>query len=518
MSPSLDGEPDSIDLSNIIFTPAPPDISSLPAPEGFIDIDGVKLLYALNNSPGKFHNNIPALNILGDIWNSSTFFSHDCLNNTATKQTHGSLVFWRMNARLGTFVNTGNTSYTIRPTWMSSRQSTPAGLSLAKSRGYLSSPNDTKNIEFTAIIRVASVKNRNEQATLKWRGGTHTTTEEQTLQGGSRFPYYTESEPSLFTFEKTHPTDRHNNVTFVAPYSATNYPRLSVGKWRGIKTIVYNINNNQGIHVEWWIDPDPIELSEIDGAPTGRFNNRWEKIAVYEEQQSDTPVWGGPESTLRVDMAERLDIAAFNIHEIIPPTNTSYIMSPENLAEAAEYQENTGMTYPKWVSQITETPIPNDPNMFVPQEEQIIEEQGSGFLNTLSSRSNFTKGPIIQSGELSNMIEKQIRSPDFVSIVNAVTGTDDNATRKCILIRRISIPKEPKPIMSRVDEICESMGPIPDLPPLPPPFEEDEGLPPEPEWPFDLDVYDTWHFGPELEGQEEEGQFDDEMFDPENFM
>ena len=74
MSPSLDGEPDSDDLNDIIDTPAPPDI---PIPEGvppignFIDTDQVLILNRADTSQGKFHLNLIDLHITDNLESSS---------------------------------------------------------------------------------------------------------------------------------------------------------------------------------------------------------------------------------------------------------------------------------------------------------------------------------------------------------------------------------------------------------------------------------------------------------------
>ena len=104
------------------------------------------------------------------------------------------------------------------------------------------------------------IEDNSEEATFKWCGDTHSDTNEKTLQGACKFPY-AGNDTELFAFEKTHPSDRRADVTFVSPYSSSNYPKVGQNIWRGIKCIVYNINNNQGRHMEWWFDEDPDRTS-----------------------------------------------------------------------------------------------------------------------------------------------------------------------------------------------------------------------------------------------------------------
>ena len=51
-------------------------------------------------------------------------------------------------------------------------------------------------------------------------------------------------------------------------------------------------------------------------------------------------------------MASQVDIIAYNIHEIIPPTMTSSIANAIELAERAEFEESTGMRHPEWIEQL----------------------------------------------------------------------------------------------------------------------------------------------------------------------
>jgi hypothetical protein len=394
--------------------PPPPPVDPTLPPGTFLDTDGVKIIMPINTAQGKFHRNMVGLPNLGaSTWTSSTYFKHDCQGNSATKNTLGGLTYWTMDARQGSFASTGQTNYTCRPTWVSNSASTPAGLSGAKSRGYLADANDPKNIEFTAIVRVKQIEDNNEEATFKWCGDTHVDTSEKTLQGASKFPYGSGDGAELFAFEKTHPSDRRADVTFVSPYTSSNYPKVSQNVWRGIKTIKYNINNNQGIHVEWWIDEDPIVGG---GSPTGAFTNNWKKFAVYEEQKSDTPVWGGPHNTLRTDMAHQVDLAAFNIHEIIPPATTGQTATATTLAERGEFEESTGLQAQDYVSEL------------VPTSETTTKESSSF---------------------------KSIVSDEAADVITEAINEDTGQT-----LTPKTISREMEPVSEQVDEIDQTFGEI----------------------------------------------------------
>ena len=350
MSPSLDGEPDSDDLNDIIDTPAPPDI---PIPEGvppignFIDTDQVLILNRADTSQGKFHYNLIDLHVVDNL-GSSTNLAVDA-NGSGVRNILGSLIYYAFDARQGSFVS-GARNFTVRLEWISSSGESQAGISVAKSRGYIGRPNDTKNAEVTAIFRIRNLPNEqvsHHDASIKPRGTIHSNSNEKTLQAGGRMPYTTKGRHNdLYGVEYTHPSYIYENVTFVSPYSSSNYPLITVDQWYGMKFVIYNVNNNQTVHAEMWVDPDPINAAQ------NGYNNNWKKVWVYEHSGSQAPTWSGPNCQFRTNLAQDVDVIAYNIHEIIPPTTTSSIFSAVELAERAEFEESTGMRHPTWLEQM----------------------------------------------------------------------------------------------------------------------------------------------------------------------
>ena len=350
MTPSLDGEPDSDDLNDIIDTPAPPDI---PIPEGvppignFIDTDQVLILNRADTSQGKFHLNLIDLHV-SDNLESSSLLSVDATGD-GIRTILGSLIYYAFDARQGSFVS-GARNFTLRLDWISSTGETQAGISSAKSYGYIGRINDTKNAEVTAIFRIRNLPNEqvsHHDASIKARGATHSDSNEKTLQAGGRMPYTTKGRHNdLYGVEYTHPNYNYENVTFVSPYSSSNYPLITVDQWFGMKFVIYNVNNNQTVHAEMWVDPDPINAAQ------NGYNNNWKKVWIYEHSGSQAPTWSGPNCQFRTNMAQDVDVIAYNIHEIIPPTTTSSIFSAVELAERAEFEESSGMRHPTWVEQM----------------------------------------------------------------------------------------------------------------------------------------------------------------------
>jgi hypothetical protein len=393
-------------------SPVPPPPPPGPDPGVFTDTDGVKIIYPLNNAQGKFHHNL-----VETIGTSATSFGgNDTLEmdieGNATKTTSGGVTYWRCISREGSFAS-GGTNWTSRPEWVSNHCNTPAGVSGAKSRGYLCNANDPKSVECTIIFKVDGIHDNSEEATMGIRGDDHSDTNEKCLEMKNFYPYGQHTS-NLWGFEKTHPDVTRRAVTFVSPYNSSNHPLVGENIWRGMKLIAWNINNNQGLHCEMWIDESPIKAG-------GGYNNNWKKVWIYEEQKSDTPTWGGPRQQFRVDMCDELHLAAFSCHEILPPSTGSQIATAENLAERAEYEERTGLTYPDYIAEM------------VPSSSSSLQGE------TASIGSDIESSPIITPESILN------------GEIEGVGTEGQKLTAKII-------PKEPEPIVAERDEVDATFG------------------------------------------------------------
>ena len=295
-------------------------------PKGKLDTDGILIINEWDTS--KFSFNIGGKDISRPIAN----FAHDCKDDKATRKTDGSLVYWNMICREGRFASTGKKNWTARPEIHNgSVTDTISGVNHAKSQGYIGRANDARDQEFTVIGRVIGIKDNNETWSLKVRGDGHEDNKhEKTLCCAFGYPYK-KRRTDLFGAELTHPSTAHRHVTVIVP----EFPLLKEN-WIGIKGIIYNINDNKAIHAECWIDDNPIERDE-KGRATGRFMNNWKLIWAYEEQRSDTVVWGGPSNQMRVDMCKELEIAALNVRSIKAPTTQPIGGIPINTYEIDDY-------------------------------------------------------------------------------------------------------------------------------------------------------------------------------------
>jgi hypothetical protein len=484
-------------------TPPPPPGPPPPgAPPGSLDTDGIKILYTRDTTPGKFHRNLKDMNITGNL-SSSSVLSVDANGNS--RQTLGSLTYWAITSREGSFAS-GGSNRTTRLDWRSSTGGTQCGVSGAKSRGTIGQANDTKNAEITCIFRARnfiSGSNSHFHASIKPRGDGHGDSSECCLQAGGRYPFTQRGRHNeLYSVEYTHPNYDYHGVTFVSPFTQSNMPLIANNAWFGMKFVIWNVNNNQAVHAEMWIDTDPINTAQ------NGFNNNWQKVWVFEHTGSRSPTWAGPNCQFRTNMASNVDVIAYNIHEIVPPTSTSTIMSAEELAEKAEYEENTGNTYPVYIAQIAEVPINADPNTYVPEDQmaaQQIQQEGEVVaqsqsvdqfrsthrIATTSDLSTSEDGSIIIDG--SKDLE-ETRNPDVVAV-----SVDEKveAIRQYIKILRKYISEIPKLVEQFLDEADEDLEfEIPELPELP---DEEDPTPPPPPPPGG------------------EGSYDDQAFDPESF-
>jgi hypothetical protein len=333
----------SDDLNNIIDTAVPPDIPPPPPPaiEGnFMDTDKILILNRIDSKQGKFHYNLIDLDIT-DSLDQSSFLSIDA-DGPGIRSILGYLVYYAFDTR--------GLNKTLKLDWKSSTGDTICGISKAKTAGTIGRDNDTRNAEITCIFRARNLITGSPSyfhASINPRGGTHAETNECTLQAGGRHPYQQAGQhPELYSVEYTHPSYDYHKVTFVSPYNSDNFPLIQTNAWFGMKFIIYNVNNNQTVHAEMWIDDNPIATGNIG------FNNNWKKVWVFEHSGSKSPTWAGPSCQFRINMASQVDVIAYNIHEIIPPTTTSLIANAIELAERAEFEESTGLRHPEWIEQL----------------------------------------------------------------------------------------------------------------------------------------------------------------------
>ena len=227
----------------------------------------------------------------------------------AKKMKEDGLTFWKIISRKGKFKSTGKDNWTSRThIVIHESKGTPIKcVSKAKRKGFLVSPKDFRDLEFTVICRVKGIIDNKETFSLKIRGGPHVELKERTLCCEGMVPYKSER-TKLYSREMTHPDYEFEEVKMVG-----EFPKPG-NNWIGLKLISYNItfHNHIGIHMEMYVDTDPLDQN-------GQPKNNWKKLWTFSDEDNNAPIWGGKYETLRVDMCDSVEITHINCVSIIPP-------------------------------------------------------------------------------------------------------------------------------------------------------------------------------------------------------
>ncbi|MGE0550775.1 MAG: carbohydrate-binding protein [Kofleriaceae bacterium] len=180
-------------------------------------------------------------------------------------------------------------------------------------KGYMQSSNDWTNVEMTGYVRVNNPGSGDDNLSWFARGGYHGNTagddgtgcEGTSYRGNVHFSGAT-------TIAKKHWHPSGYAYTARKPAQAGSL----VGKWVGIKTVIYNRGNTSVVEVyaDWnanntWVKVDEnidatgfgVEGTHCMGAADGRIS------------------WGGPIATFAWDSATNVDFKNLSVREIAPP-------------------------------------------------------------------------------------------------------------------------------------------------------------------------------------------------------
>lgn len=183
-------------------------------------------------------------------------------------------------------------------------------------KGFLASPQDLRNQEFTAFVRVHGIVDAKRAAiSLKIRGGAHSERNADlasctmmTLQAASS------GAVARFGKELTHPI--YDYVKLSPAFDAA----LVDNRWFGLKLVSYSppAQPTQVVN-RLYLDDDPFDMA------TGRPRNRWRLFAEYIDIEglstgnfNKLADWGGWQTTLRSDGVGSLDFALLSLREIQP--------------------------------------------------------------------------------------------------------------------------------------------------------------------------------------------------------
>lgn len=259
-----------------------------PIPPAGNDKFGIKKLYASKSGGEEWFMNM----------NTPTQDTRFDPQTALVKNSDGSFKVKSDKVRMNVFTSTG---------YDPSKITTYNQIELAK-KGYMQASNDWKNIEITGVVKVNAYSGDDNFAWYA-RGGKHSDTEcEGTAYKGD--VYY--SGKTRFAKEQW-----HVSYAFTPTKQATDSIK---GKWVGIKTVIYNFEQNGKtvVKMENWIDytntGNWVKITEkIDNGGWGTDGGHCGGTA------DQIMTWGGPITTFRWDSATDVDIKNFSVREIVAP-------------------------------------------------------------------------------------------------------------------------------------------------------------------------------------------------------
>lgn len=229
-------------------------------------------------------------------------------NVVATEQTTDSLRYWN-TAAFGFNYTAGGSGKTTRLHIIGGEQK----YNWRTQNGFLATPSDLRNQEFTAYVRVHDIFDaKKAMVTMKIRGGKH-------IAGNADLASCTMMTLSAagttsFGKELTHPS--YDYVKLAPRFDAA----LEDGQWVGMKLVSYSKPADPTKVVnQLYVDTDPFN-------PGGQPVNGWRLLSEYVDSEgTDTgrytklADWGGEQTTIRTDGVGSLDFAFVSAREITPP-------------------------------------------------------------------------------------------------------------------------------------------------------------------------------------------------------
>ena len=202
---------------------------------------------------------------------------------------------------------------------------------VALQRGYMCSPNDWYNVEFTGYIKLDTPAGDSSDQDWTWYAGGGRHTGDGWVDGcmGSAYKasYHYRDADVRYGKEQWHVKYHYKSWTSVPggiDYTANR------SLWLGMKYVKYEFTRNgqRGIRLELWLDLDGIDAA-------GNPRNNWQRVRVVEDhpdggswgadaQECRAPradqimFWGGPWVTYRWDNTTS-KLRLMSVREITPP-------------------------------------------------------------------------------------------------------------------------------------------------------------------------------------------------------
>jgi hypothetical protein len=190
--------------------------------------------------------------------------------------------------------------------------------SIIEARGYWYKASDWKNVEMTGYFKLNDYAE--DEYTTYSRSIWHNTTHNGC--GGSDYKLRLNFDGSV-TFDKeewhVHYSEQPES-TWIPEHKSVNGSGNLTNKWIGLKSVVYNIEQNGTSYpkLEMWIDQN--------------YNNTWKKIHEYMDKggwgstmnqcggaTDQLITWGSPVVTFRWDDTADVDFRNLSVREIQPP-------------------------------------------------------------------------------------------------------------------------------------------------------------------------------------------------------
>ena len=278
-----------------------------PDTEILLDSDGVQMLYP---SASGFSFQLSTKNP-----NATDLFIIE-KGTQATPGTEGTIQFWNLPSYAMNY-SAGGSGWTSRLHIYSGKE--PQKYTWKTQTGYLASPTDVKNQEFTVFLRAHNILDaKRAQVSLKIRGGTHSTKKDPDCAACTMMTFSPKSHGSITRFAKELIHPKYDYVVLTPAFSAA----LEEDTWVGLKLVSWNDPNDAARAIyRLYIDTDPFEPD------TGKPRNNWRLFSEYVDvegkstgQYSQLVDWGGYQTTLRTDGINDIDFALLSLREILLPS------------------------------------------------------------------------------------------------------------------------------------------------------------------------------------------------------
>jgi hypothetical protein len=296
--------PSANDANTVDSSPSAPDVAVADAAP--VDPDGVLMMH-----PTK---------AMGLTWRLGTGDPNTAKDfeieqdDTATKKTEGKLTFWNVPSHPLSYAS-GGTGYSLRLHIYASGTTTQL-YTWKTQKGWLATPKDLKDQEFTVYVRPHSILDPGRaQVTLKIRGGRHSSSN-ASLGSCTMMTLGAPTSGGIARFGKEldHPGYDYVKLTPIVPAQLTD------NTWVGLKLVSYQrAGETTKVQYRVYVDRKPFDA---DGKPT----NTWELFSQYEDVEGkDTgrytklADWGGMITTVRADGLKDMDFTLLSVREIVIP-------------------------------------------------------------------------------------------------------------------------------------------------------------------------------------------------------